>query len=167
MVATHSLLTEVARRLLKAPPADAGSARRIPLSTVRGIAGGVEERLAEEGIQDVATMALADPLNLMRVTAFDKRQILGWIDEALLIVCLPRHWQSLEEAGMTGAIDLAWCVTTPGVDMAKLGATVGLDGGILEAAARRLSEDMQVVIVWALYQTVSEGDPDDEKPPAV
>jgi hypothetical protein len=35
------------------------------------------------------------------------RQIISWIDEAILVVTLPRSWQALEEEGVTGAIDLA------------------------------------------------------------
>ncbi len=156
-----AVLAEAARRLLKSPTPEALASRVIPLSSVRGIGRDVEERLAEEGILDTTALAMADPLKLMRATAFDKRQLLGWIDEALLIVSLPKHWQALEDVGVSGAIDLAWCAVHQDT-LAKVAQSVSVDVDLLSAVATRLSEDMQVVIVWALYQAASEGDgPDD------
>jgi hypothetical protein len=83
-------------------------ARSIALNQVRGITPTVESRLNEEGIDDAATLAMANPVRLMRNTPFDFRQILSWMDEALLMTTLPRHWSALEERGVTGAMDLAW-----------------------------------------------------------
>ncbi len=81
--------------------------RSVPIGQVRGIVPQVEDRLAEEGILDVSSLAMADPHRLLRNTNYDPRTILNWIDEALLILTLPKNWQDLEMEGITGAIDLA------------------------------------------------------------
>lgn len=103
-----SAIEGAAVELLKLGPTTVVKTRVIPLSQVRGIGPEIEERLGEEGICDVNALASAEPVQLFRNTSFDMRQILTWIDEAILIVTLPRGWEALEDAGITGAIDLAW-----------------------------------------------------------
>jgi uncharacterized protein YhhL (DUF1145 family) len=82
--------------------------RSVPLTRLRGIDQDIEERLMEEGISDVANLAMANPTKLRRNTRFDKRQLLSWIDEALLLTYVPTSWQTLEVDGITGAVDLIW-----------------------------------------------------------
>jgi hypothetical protein len=82
--------------------------RSIPLGYIGGITPEVEERLREEGISDVYALSMADPHRLLRNTPFNKKEILDWIDQAMLIRSLPAHWEKLMEAGVSGAIDLAW-----------------------------------------------------------
>ncbi|MBI5432491.1 MAG: hypothetical protein HZA52_06655 [Planctomycetes bacterium] len=187
-------------------------ARGVPLTDVRGIVPEVAERLGEEGISDVAGLSLADPVRLLRNTAYDKRQVLGWIDEAILIVTMPEHWQAIEKQGITGAIDLAWCscvdakgaasdaarddqapasnaippATHPAGGLAaealaaeayaaapqaavpqaparepeaacappiaRLAAVLNFDACTLNDISKRLFEDAQVGMIWALYQ---------------
>lgn len=132
-----------ARRLLQ-PSAPSAPGRSIPLTTVRGINAEIEERLAEEGINDVATLAYADPYLLLRTTSFDRRQIVNWIDEAQLIMVFPEHWQTLEKNGFTGAMDVAWAHghTTLG----ELAAELKIPKSVLEETAQRLYEDAQIHI---------------------
>ncbi|MCK6447501.1 MAG: hypothetical protein L6Q99_14010 [Planctomycetes bacterium] len=188
----ETMLDNVRRRTGYLSSANA-VARGVPLTDVRGIVPEIAERLGEEGVLDVAGLALVDPVRLLRNTAFDRRQVLGWIDEAILIVTMPEHWQALEKLGVTGAIDLAWCCRdnggdhrepsgfdaplppgqlpgTPlpgapfGVDrpnagapcsepIERLAAAIHFDPCMLDDIARRLHQDAQVGVVWALYQT--------------
>lgn len=165
---------QAAAQLLKAGPTTVVETRLIPLSKIRGISPQIEERLGEEGIHDVNSLAAAEPVRLVRNTSFDMRQILTWIDEAILIVTLPRSWEGLEEEGITGAIDLAWyydqVIDSQGnvrqpipPQIEALAAKAKLDNPLnLVATIQRLSEDTQVQYVWALYNNFTEyagGDP--------
>ncbi len=145
-------------------------ARGVPLTDVRGIVPEIAERLGEEGIQDVAGLALCDAVKLLRNTAFDKRQVLGWIDEAILIITFPEQWQQLERLGITGAIDLAWCVTqrqspdghpeAPTVPnrapLNRVASAVHMDAELMADIATRLAEDAQVGTIWAMYQASTD-----------
>jgi Ca2+/Na+ antiporter len=160
---------QAAAQLLKIGPATVVETRQIPLSKIRGIGPQIEERLSEEGVFDVHTLASVEPVRLVRNTSFDMRQILSWIDEAILIVTLPRSWEALEEEGITGAIDLAWYydevvdfetgeVRNPIPDeILYLAAKAKLDRPQnLVSTIQRLSEDSQVQYIWALYNNFTE-----------
>jgi len=167
-------IEQAAIQLLKiGGPSGVAPTRQIPLSQVRGIGPQIEERLSEEGIDDVNALASAEPIRLLRNTSFDLRQILSWIDEAILIVTLPRSWQALEDEGITGAIDLAWYAY--GLDMGiptdtlpeevkarreeqekafqGLADKAKMEKQSLLATIQRLREDRQVQDVWALYNS--------------
>jgi hypothetical protein len=142
--------------------------RTLPLGMLRGITQQIDERLAEEGVQDVVGMAMADPLRLQRGTNFDKHQILGWIDMAILAHALPESWQELEKKGLRGARDLTWYVNEPSPEktegLAKL-ASEDLDVIVLRDVAQRLAQDAQAQRIMLLYQLVGEaGPPQDDKP---
>lgn len=142
--------------------------RTVSLAMVRGITPQIEERLGEEGVHDVVGMAMADPLRLQRGTNFDKHQILGWIDMAILAHALPEAWQALEKKGVRGARDLTWYVTDPSPEkdegLAKL-ASEDVDATVLRDVALRLAQDAQAQRILLLYQLVGEADPlQDEKP---
>ncbi|RKH56121.1 hypothetical protein D7W81_34720 [Corallococcus aberystwythensis] len=133
--------------------------RSVPLAMIRGITPQIEERLHEEGIHDVVGMAMADPLRLQRSTNFDKHQILGWIDSALLAQALPEAWEHLEKKGLRGARDLTWYVLSGSaepVEGLKELAADGLTGLALRNVALRLSQDAQVQRIHLLYQLVDE-----------
>jgi hypothetical protein len=140
----------------------------IPLSKVRGITPLIEERLGEEGIVDVNSLAEAEPVRLVRNTSFDMRQILAWIDEAILIVTLPKSWEALEEEGITGALDLAWyynqLFAADGSPLAVIPDPIknlASKSKLSEAASlvstiQRLYEDAQVQYIGALYYNFTE-----------
>jgi hypothetical protein len=142
--------------------------RMIPLSQIRGISPQIEERLGEEGITDVHSLAASEPVRLVRNTSFDMRQILSWVDEANLIITLPRSWNALEEEGITGAIDLAWYYDKiidpetvrvrqePLTEIRNLAAKAKIDVDSLIATIQRLSQDTQVQYIWALYNNFTE-----------
>ncbi|MCY1016711.1 hypothetical protein [Pyxidicoccus sp. MSG2] len=136
--------------------------RSMPLAMIRGITPQIEERLQEEGIHDVVGMAMADPLRLQRNTNFDKHQILGWIDFALLAQALPEAWENLEKKGLRGARDLVWYVTGAVEEKAaglnELATTDGLSPNILRNVAQRLFQDAQAQRIQLLYQLVDDGE---------
>jgi hypothetical protein len=175
-LAPRRLLTALemaARQFLKiGPEATVVESRLVPLGRLRGIAPQIEERLSEEGVLDVSGLASADPVRLVRNTSFDMHQIVSWIDEAILVITLPRHWQALEESGITGAIDLAWYQaeidqTAPAVpdEVKQLAEAVKIDPTTLVSVIRRLYEDAHVQQVWALYYAFDEHS--DDEPPEV
>jgi hypothetical protein len=140
------------------PSGGAAVSRTVPLATLRGVGPEVETRLEEEGIYDVSALAYASPHQLMRNTTYSSRQIVDWIDEALLISTVPDHWEQLEKVGVTGAIDLAWYASNAGPAdadgkdfIAKLAAEVKMAEPILRNVVVRLSQDAQVDELHKLY----------------
>jgi hypothetical protein len=96
-----SVVEEAARRLLSSSGVTVQAPRTLPLTKIRGITADIEARLDEEGIVDVYGLAMASPNRLLRNTSFDARQIVSWMDEALLIYNVP-FWEKLEADGITG-----------------------------------------------------------------
>jgi|GEM_PF-2480540 len=168
-----SVVNEAVRRLWLTR--SSGSAQQpyvgVPVTQIRGVTPDVADRLEEEGITDAIQLAYADPLKLYRNTAYDKRQILAWIDEALLIPSFGDHWRDLASAGVTGCVDLAARYSDlankagnagdPFELLSKSVATTGLTPDILRERASLLYEDAQVGLVWALYQVDDDGTDDD------
>jgi hypothetical protein len=176
-------IEQAAVQLLKiGPSTGVVESRLIPLTKIRGISPQIEERLGEEGVLDVHSLAAAEPIRLVRNTSFDLRQIISWIDEGMLIVTLPKSWETLEEEGITGAIDLAWYheqLLYPDDDrpkkeiideIEKLAKKAKLEEASLFSTIRRLNEDQQVQYIWTLYNHFTEyagatpigNEPDDE-----
>lgn len=138
--------------------------RAVSLTQIRGIMPSTESRLNEEGIENVAQLALANPIKLLRNTPFDPRQIVGWIDEAILMTTLPDQWVALQKEGVTGAIDLAWYLlgqfegevgapTDGPASLRKLAASLKMEPESLYNVALRLLYDDQVEMLWAIYES--------------
>jgi hypothetical protein len=125
--------------------------RSLPLTKLRGVTSDIIDRLAEEGIDDITTLAYANPLRLLRNTPYDWRQVINWMDEALLIVTLPDAYLDLEKIGITGAIDLAWHYDAPDPEMEMLAKSVKLEPAQMRSVTTRLYQDAQVDLVWSLY----------------
>lgn len=161
-----ALINETIRRVWVSPSnVTMSMPRTIPITQVKGITTDIAERLSEEGILDVHGLANADPLRLIRNTNFDKRQIIAWIDEAILISMVPDHWQALEKAGFTGAIDVAW-LDRQGIKqdvLADLAQRTKFDSAaILGGIIMRLSTDAQLRLVWVLYQLIDHLEAENE-----
>jgi hypothetical protein len=124
--------------------------RTLPLTVLRGIGADVAMRLEEEGIADVSSLAYASPHQLIRGTTYAPRQIADWIDEALLTVNLPSHWEAIEKVGVTGAMDLAWYVTRPD-SIKTLADEIKINPTLLENIVERLAQDAQVRDLYTLY----------------
>src|SRR5205823_4660723 len=100
---------------------------------------------------------------LLRSTSYDRRMIASWMDEALLITNLPDTWQKLQNLGIPGAIDLAWCYQRHDT-IRMLSEQTGMSEVLLASIVQRLFEDAQVRIVWTLYQVDSESEFDPGRP---
>jgi hypothetical protein len=124
--------------------------RTLPLIMLRGVSPDVEARLEEEGIRGVSALAYASPHQLMRATTYSARQIVDWIDEALLIATVPSHWELLEKAGVTGAMDLAWYETRR-ESIKTLADEIKMSPTLLEDVVTRLWQDAQVADLYELY----------------
>lgn len=165
-------IEQAAIQLLKLGGSTVVPTRQVPLTQIRGISSQIEERLSEEGIEDVNALASAEPLRLFRNTSFDLRQILSWIDEAILMITLPRSWQALEEQGITGAIDFVsheYYLPSPPPDipsdqapawrqqqMKDLADEAKMPVTTLLTTMHRLRDDQQLRYIWALYNRFVE-----------
>jgi hypothetical protein len=163
-----ALFEKVAKRLDPASVAGGVAARAIALNQVRGIDDEIANRLTEEGITNATSMARANPIRLIRNTRFDRRQILGWIDCALLMDTLPEHWSALERVGITSATALYWYAPSRGAvgeergrALAELAAAAGIDAKVVCAASERLVRDPQARIVLVLNELEDDERHDD------
>lgn len=160
-----SFLVEAIKRLWVSPSTPALPApRTIPVTQVRGISTEIADRLSEEGITDLYGLATADPMRLIRNTSFDKRQIITWIDEAILIATLPDKWQAVENTGITGAIDFAWTLNDEQA-VTALAKSLELDVALLRPTMIRVAEDAQLQLVWVLYNSIDSLEIELTKPP--
>lgn len=174
-----SFLERVVKKAWGESVASAATPRTLPVTQVSGVTPEVAERLAEEGILDLHGLAMADPLRLIRNTNFDRREIVSWIDEAILITTLPERWQALEKEGITGAVDLVSLVYPPpyreykvedelqaevdrGAYLAVLCRRLKLsdqpddDRETLKSIARRLVNDAQLRLIWVLHNHIAD-----------
>lgn len=168
--------------------ADVRAPTIIPLSMIGGITTRVQDRLFEEGIEDVHQLAMANPIILVRDTPYELRQIAKWIDKAILYSTLPESAALLQKEGITGAIDLTYysdrlnkppagnvtIAVSPdgGAEASPDSASAGEDriDQLAKAAhltreslaetIQRLTKDHQLQLVWALYQAEPSEDGD-------
>lgn len=136
----------------------------VSLRLIGGITARVEERLFEEGIEDAHQLAMANPVRLNRDTPYELRQITNWIDQAILYSTVPESASLLQKEGVTGAMDLASYAKTQsaaienptGNDktrLQQLADAVHMSAESLKDVVLRLSQDQQVILVRALYQS--------------
>lgn len=125
--------------------------RTVPLIRLRGVGAEVATRLQEEGISDVSALAYVSVHQLIRATTFSPRQVVDWIDEALLVVNVPSHWEALENVGVTGAMDLAWYDSRPAGAIDALADEIKFNAQLLKDIVVRLCNDAQVHDLRALY----------------
>ena len=143
---------------------DTAVVNSISLRLIGGITARVEERLFEEGIEDAHQLAMANPVRLNRDTPYELRQITNWIDQAILFSTVPESASLLQKEGITGAIDLATYAKTqqamitdeagnqkPRLEL--LANSVHMSAPSLNDVVTRLSQDQQVILVRALYQS--------------
>jgi hypothetical protein len=167
-----SIVESVALQLLKSPTDATVPSKSVPLTSLRGLSSEVAVRLREENVQDVSTLAYADPVRLVLSLPYDLRQVIDWIDQAQLAVSCPQQFESLRDAGVTGAIDLAWRWMTTALKQ-EGGTTVldssaplpdsfkplvpnpDRDAGALYETARQLFYEEQICLLWVMYNCFS------------
>lgn len=144
-----------------------------PLTQIRGITPAIIERLAEESITDTTALAMANPLRMVRDLPYEYRQVLTWMDEALLLYFLGdrKKVETLHRLGISGAIDFATYhdPDNPGEDdsipqLCKLFDPQITDADQVETQVQflrdligRMYEDRQVQSLWVLYQADFDG----------
>jgi len=171
-----SIIESVALKFLKAP-AEASTAKLIPLTTLRGISPELALRLREENIEDVTSLAYADPIRLVQSMPYDLRQVVEWIDQAQLAVALPQHYEGLLDRGVTGAIDLAWRWLQACSESGTTPITIAhgkapppsfavlvpdpQDAALVYETARQMFYEEHVRLLWVMYNSFSTtaGDP--------
>lgn len=174
-----SYLESIAKKAWGSSASGVASTRTLPAVQVAGVTPEIAERLEEEGISDVHGLAMADPLRLIRNTNFDRREIVSWIDEAILIDVFPEHWKEFEREGITGAVDLVSLVYSPPYKQYKadtestmkadrdayldiLSKQVKLSGEpadrvkTIKSVARRLVDDAQLRLIWVLHNHIAD-----------
>jgi hypothetical protein len=181
-----SIVESAALQLLKAQTTPTAPPKVTPLTSLRGITPEVAARLREENVDDVSALAYADPIRLVQNLPYDLRQVIDWIDQAVLATVLPKHYDALLDRGVTGAIDLAWRwlnasikqendewrivpSASPQVHEAfsKLAGDNQADARIIYDAAALLFYEEQVCLLWVMYNCFSttagsvDGDSDD------
>jgi hypothetical protein len=187
------LASAAAQQFLRSTPNAVANPNLIPLGMLRGMTPNIVERLGQEGIEDGYMLAFADPVRLLRNTAYDLRQIVAWMDQALLVVFCPRLVHGLAEAGVSGATDLAFyeiirrchqdamdatdkSVPPPSPEVrqermarepiAGLAKAAQIEAELLKDASRRLYYDEQVRLIWVLYNTFSTQPGDTDEAPS-
>jgi hypothetical protein len=86
----------------------AATSPAMPLSVLAGVSYLHEVRLGQEGIDNVANLAEADPLDLALRTGFRLPQLRRWVDEAWLASHLGEEYVAfLHASGVGGRRDLA------------------------------------------------------------
>jgi hypothetical protein len=128
--------------------------------------------LREENVQDVNGLAYADAIRLVQNLPYDLRQIVDWIDQAQLVLALPKHYETLRDNGVTGAIDLAWrwlrhsvhttedgsfirAPETPPESFRLIVNQVDQDAKLVFDTAAQLFYDEQVCLLWVMYNCFS------------
>lgn len=167
-----SIIESVALQLLKSPTDATTPSKSMPLTTLRGLTPDIAVRLREENVQDVSTLAYADPVRLVLSLPYDLRQIIDWIDQAQLAIACPQQFEALRDAGVTGAIDLSWrwmttalkhengtTVLDPGAPLPesfkRLVANPDRDAATIYDTARQLFYEEQVCLLWVMYNCFS------------
>lgn len=181
-----SFMDRVATKAWGAPAGTAViSARTLPATQVAGITPEIAERLEEEGITDVHGLATADPLRLIRNTNYDRREIVSWIAEAILIDVFPEHWKDFERQGITDAIDFVSLVYAPPYQeyhadteqkmtadrdaylavlcgQLKLASEKDACLRTIHSVARRLVNDSQLRLIWVLHNHIADEEAEQE-----
>jgi hypothetical protein len=169
-----SIVEGVALQLLKAQSAPTTPPKLAPLTNLRGISPELAARLREENIHDVSALAYADPIRLVQSLPYDLRQVVDWVDEALLATVLPKHYEALIDRGVTGAIDLAWrwlaasvamvdgewriapaAADTPPPSFIKLAGGNAADASSIYESAAQVFYEEQVCLLWVMYNCFS------------
>jgi hypothetical protein len=167
-----TIVENVALQFLKTPSEAATPPKVMPLTSLRGVTAEVALRLREENVQDVNGLAYADAIRLVQALPYDLRQIVDWIDQAQLALVLPKHYETLRDNGVSGAIDLAWRWLRCAVKTTEQGSVlappesppesfkllvnqVDQDARLVYETGAQLFYEEQVCLLWVMYNCFS------------
>ena len=172
-----SAVEEGAKRILAGSSDEPQKQSLQPLSPITGMTRDVRSRLEEEGIADITSLAMANPLRLLRSTSYELKEILCWVDEALLVYYAPASWEKIRAQNLVGAIDVAalaleYPASGPGkgkadpghVEIKRIAEATGMSADALVGLVYRLYLDSQVELVWALYEFGEDDETQDGAP---
>jgi hypothetical protein len=129
---------------------------------VQGLTPDIIARLNEVGVSSVAHLSNQDPVNLLRRTNIEWRNILDMMDQAYLATYVDDGISKLRAKGVRGAIEMAiLCeraqnsdANTKATAMAviqSIAQELGKDEGSVRNLAQNLAEDPQVQRIWSLW----------------
>jgi hypothetical protein len=129
----------------------------LPLQFVQGIDIWKEQRLQEEGIENVQNLATADILTLAVKTHYPLRTLIDWIDQAIFIQRFPASLTTAREKGLpVSAIDFAWMAPSNQTQSDRAAQAVahemGLDATVVIMAMDSFYQDSYVNVLWTLWQ---------------
>lgn len=131
----------------------------LPLSLIQGINFWHENRLQEEGVENIQNLATCDFFDLAFATRYNIRTLLDWVDQAILIHRMGQKATKLRDEGfITGAIDLAWASPLNKKDAgdriaAQIAETVQANVIYVTTLMNSLYQDTQVELLWDLWQS--------------
>lgn len=175
-----TIVEGVALQFLRSP-GEAATSKLIPLTSLRGISADLAVRLREENVEDVTGLAYADPIRLVQNMPYDLRQVVEWIDQAQLAVAAPDQYETLQQRGVTGAIDLAWRWLQACVDPASGQVVIAhakaapasfkalvrepeREAELLYETGRQMFYEEQVRLLWVMYNCFSTAAGDQDLP---
>lgn len=139
---------------------------------LQGLTPDMVPRLIEADVSSVAHLANQDPINLLRRTNVEWRNVLDMMDQAYLCTYVDDKLPRLRSRGIRGAIEMAILhgrlqsddlnARKESEDLVKaLMADLGTDEASVRNLARNLYEDPQVDLVWTLWyeRDESQGQP--------
>jgi len=131
------------------------SLKELDIQLVQGIDIWKEERLEEEGIESVQTLATADALTLAVKTHYPLRTILDWIDQAILIQRFPSKFRRMQDAGLAvSAIELCRIARNLSDPLIRaIALKIDLEESILAYSMQAMYEDEAIQHIWHLWQT--------------
>jgi hypothetical protein len=129
---------------------------------IQGLTPDVITRLNEVGISSVAHLANQDPINLLRRTNLEWRNVLDMMDQAYLVAYVEKNIEKLRGKGIRGSIEgaILWARLYSNdsvikADAAALVQSLAVDLGITETGVKNLLqnlwEDPQVDLIWSLW----------------
>ena len=126
-----------------------GISKEKPLSEIEGLSIWHQGRLKQEGIENAQNLAMTDITSLVTSTPFTVRQIIDWIDQAILLSYTNNEqYNSLTHGGVFRATDILFSINNDGRIDELVDAT-GLKKSEITIMYRGLKEAFNADVVCA------------------
>lgn len=125
-----------------------GISKEKPLSEIEGLSIWHQGRLKQEGIENAQNLAMADIVSLVTSTPFTVRQIIDWIDQAILLSYANiNQYSLLNQGGVFRATDILFSINND-ERLDQLVDATGLKKSEITIMYRGLEEAFNVDIVY-------------------